>query len=307
VCPCWTSFVPLCAYIVLNMMSAAFLRVMPLLVLLSVRFSYAYRPVVIMHGMNNNENGYAKNVDALKAAYPGIYVLPLAVFDDLSSIITSMDKQMEGVVQAIRSDPHLVNGFNFYGESQGALIARVYVSSVNDPPVHNLVALCGPQAGVGVCPTIEENPWKEWCADFGSDILYGLPDCSFCSYWKGENEQNYLSKSQWLAKVNNDKANTYNATYRNNMLSLNKYMASVALRDEIVNPPQSAWHTFYEWNDDDRTKVVPWNETDGYVHDVLGLKTLHERGDLLLNAFDGPHVTYNMTWWNATVLPMFDN
>ena len=53
-----------------------------------------YRPVVIMHGMNNNERGYAKNIDSLKKKYPGIYVLALPVFDDLSSILTSMDKQL---------------------------------------------------------------------------------------------------------------------------------------------------------------------------------------------------------------------
>lgn len=128
----------------------------------------AYRPVVIMHGMNNNERGYAKNVDAIKKAYPGIYVTALAVYDDKSSILTPMEKQLEGVIDAIRNDGNLTNGFNFYGESQGALLARTYVSTCNDPPVHNLVALNGPQNGVGECPTIEMQPFKEWCGDLGS-------------------------------------------------------------------------------------------------------------------------------------------
>ena len=50
----------------------------------------------------------------------------------------------------------LKDGFTFYGESQGGLIARVYVSEYNDPPVHNLIAISGPQAGVGACPTVDD-------------------------------------------------------------------------------------------------------------------------------------------------------
>ena len=34
----------------------------------------SYRPVVIMHGMNNNEKGYEKNIEAIQAQYPGIYM-----------------------------------------------------------------------------------------------------------------------------------------------------------------------------------------------------------------------------------------
>ena len=58
---------------------------------------------------------------------------------------------------------NLKNGFNFYGESQGALLARAFVTTVNVPPVYNLVALNGPQAGVGECPTIDGPVLKKLC------------------------------------------------------------------------------------------------------------------------------------------------
>jgi len=51
---------------------------------------------------------------------------------------------------------------------------------------------------------------------------------------------------------------------------------------------------------------MPLNETDDYKEDWLGLKTLNERGDLLLNSFDGGHVNYTMDWWNDNVLQMFN-
>lgn len=276
-------------------------------ILLSITWaSDTYRPVVIMHGMNSDERGYKRNVDAIKAKYPGIYVANLAVYDDLSSMLTHMDKQIAAVIAAIKKDPKLSKGFNFYGESQGALLARAYVTLSNDPPVYNLVAMNGPQNGVGECPTIEVPVIKQLCGDLGTALeIYHWPACSFCSYWRGKNKTTYLDNSQWLADVDNER--TVNQTRRQNMISLNKYMATVALRDTIVQPAQSAWHTYWYWGDESRSKVMNLTETDGYKNDVLGLKTLDERGDLILNSFDGTHCGYQMSWWNATVLPMFDN
>lgn len=265
----------------------------------------AYRPVVIMHGMNNGGGGYQKNIDALKAKYPGIYVTSLYVYDGSSSETTKMDKQLAAMTAAIQKDGNLSRGFNFYGESQGALLARAFVTTSNVPPVYNLVALNGPQAGVGECPNVEVPVIKQLCGNLGTDLdIYHWPFCSFCSYWKGRKEDVYLKNSEWLADVNNDR--TINQTRRQNMISLNKYMATVALRDTMVQPAQSAWHTYWHWDDASRSTVMPLNETEGYTSDALGLRTLDARGDLILNSFDGGHTEYTMDWWNEHVLPMFD-
>ena len=91
------------------------------------------------------------------------------------------------------------------------------------------------------------------------------------------------------------------------MISLNKYMVTYAEKDTTVQPPQSAWHTYWKWGDEKRQDVMQLEDTLPYIHDVLGLKTLNERGDFIRNSFDGAHVSYNMSWWNTVVLPMFDN
>merc|ERR1712194_289418 len=100
---------------------------------------------------------------------------------------------------------------------------------------------------------------------------------------------------------------TINKGYRNNMISLNKYMATFASGDTVVQPAQSAWHSFWNWDDEWRSSVMELNETSGYKNDALGLKTLNERGDLILNSFEGDHLKYTMEWWDANVLSMFDN
>ena len=91
------------------------------------------------------------------------------------------------------------------------------------------------------------------------------------------------------------------------MISLNKYMATYASKDTVVQPAQSAWHSYWHWNDTWRSSIMLLNETEGYKDDRLGLKTLNERGDLILNWFDGDHLKYNMSWWNENILPMFDD
>ena len=177
---------------------------------------------------------------------------------------------------------------------------------MNDPPVFNLVALNGPQAGVGECPSVEVPVLKQLCGDLGTKLdIYKWPFCSFCNYWKGKEKAAYLDKSDWLAEVNNDR--TINPLYQANMRSLNKYMATRATEDTTVQPSYSAWHTYWDWGEESRKNIIPYNETDGYKTDALGLQTLDKRGDLLLNEFEGAHVSYNMTWWREVVLPMFGN
>jgi len=245
-------------------------------------------------------------VKEVQARYPGVYMLNLPVYDKFQSLVTDMNKQLEAITVAIQNDSNLVDGFNFYGESQGALLARAYVTSVNNPPVYNLVSLCGPQDGVGECPEVEIPVVKQLCGDFVTDIdTYRWPECSFCGYWRGKNKHTYLENSAFLANVNNDRST--NETRRQNMISLNKYMATMSLRDNIVQPRESAWHTHWYWDDETRSRVMPLNETSGYKNDALGLRTLNERGDLILNSFDGPHAAPSEDWWKENILPMLVN
>ena len=88
------------------------------------------------------------------------------------------------------------------------------------------------------------------------------------------------------------------------MKTLNLYMASVGSNDEVVQPRESAWHTFWPWGSA-FTDVVDPRETESYQGDYLGLKTLDEQGKLILNMYEGPHTGYNASWWHEVVKPLF--
>jgi palmitoyl-protein thioesterase len=224
---------------------------------------------------------------------------------------TKLKAQMARIAISIASDPMLAGtrgrgGFNFYGESQGGLLARSYVTMHNDPPVYNLVAISGPQAGVGMCPEVDFPVAKTICAG-GAPVLgvYSWPDCSFCDFWKGLDEKEYLKKSNWLAAVNNDRPDKV-ASHAANMKTLNFYMASAGSDDKVVQPRESAWHTFWKWGGKrEQADIVDWRETESYKGDWLGLQTLDKQGKLEFNMYEGTHTSYNKTWWQSTVMPVF--
>lgn len=271
-------------------------------------FRSNWRPVVIMHGMGSRLVEYEKNILWLRQAYPGIYVKNLNNYPGPPSMMTHMEPMQVRLTQSIQNDPMLQDGFNFYGESQGGLQARAFVTLTNDPPVYNLVAISGPQEGVGLCPTIDMPVLKQICAD-GAPIvdIYHWPKCSFCDYWHGLSEAKYLKSNQWLAALNNahEKKDPAKAA---RMKSLNFYMASAGSDDKIVQPRESAWHTFWPWGGPQKeSAVMDWRQTDGYKGDWLGLQTLDKQGKLEFNMYEGTHTAYNETWWKQVVLPVFNN
>ncbi len=55
---------------------------------------------------------------------------------------------MADFAAVVQSDPKLSKGFHAVGLSQGGLIVRAYVELYNNPPVVNLLSLCGPQVSL---------------------------------------------------------------------------------------------------------------------------------------------------------------
>merc|ERR1719420_1071908 len=114
----------------------------------------------------------------INTTFPGIYVNRLQILCGQVSMTTPMGEMMRVMVKAIRADPRLKNGFNFYGESQGALMARAYAMAFNDPPVYNLIAINGPQAGVGLCPMVDQKWVRAICANGAAFLnIYRWPKC----------------------------------------------------------------------------------------------------------------------------------
>lgn len=249
-----------------------------------------YRPVVILHGVGAKAADMQLVISWIQADYPGIYAVSVEIGNGPSdSWFMPINQQVDEFAQTIKNDSNLKNGFNLIGYSQGGLITRAYVERYNDPPVYNLISWVGPQDGVfgvpevnAICP---DNlcPFFDWLFDLllhgGSPSEFLQTHYSFAAYWKNPHDiSGYLANNVFLADINNEK-DTKNITYKKNMLSLNTYLLTYATLDSIVIPRVSPWFEFYAPNQE--VNIVPFNQSQTYTEDWIGLQTLNKAGKLL--------------------------
>lgn len=266
-----------------------------------------YRPVVLLHGLFATSEAMSHIQGWLEQDFPGIYVHNLQIGNGTNkwdSLFINMNKQMEIMNSKIQADPLLrEGGFDLIGHSQGGLGTRSWIERYGHlykNPVHNYISLAGVQDGTyGV-------PWvSDWCPDsvsicgdivnMMSDFAYDptsealfQQDISFAQYWKSPlNQTAYLKYSGFLADVNNERE-VKNATYRQNLISVNKAIFLHALEDHIVVPSTSEVWQFYNWGQD---SVVAANitQTATYQGDWIGLKTLDQTGKLTLASVNCTH------------------
>ena len=79
----------------------------------------------------------------------------------------------------------------------------------------------------------------------------------------------FIVWNDFLADINNDR-DIKNTKYRDNMISLNKYVMLQALNDTVVIPKESEWHGYWEWGNPDK-KLLTMRETDAYKGDWIGM------------------------------------
>jgi len=232
--------------------------------------------------------------------FPGIYIANIEIGDGRSdSLMIGMNDQVAEFAAKVQNDSKLQGGFNLIGHSQGGLITRAYVERYNDPPVYNLISWAGPQMGQFGMPAVNAIcPDQDALCDFFLDLMdllmYGewvdewmQNHISFAAYWKDIFEYDlYLKFNTFLADINNE-YDSKNNTYRSNLMSLNAYLLEYSTIDNIVIPMSSPWFEFFAIGED--TTVVPWNQTDLYVGDWIGTKTLYESKKLFMYAIDCDH------------------
>lgn len=97
-------------------MSAATL----LLVLVGCGVCFAYRPVVLMHGVFSSNESISDLVSAINRSHPGTKLLNVDAFNNMASL-QSMWKQVDGVYDKIKAFmDDASEGVNMVCYSQGA-------------------------------------------------------------------------------------------------------------------------------------------------------------------------------------------
>ncbi|KAJ5076059.1 lysosomal thioesterase ppt2 [Anaeramoeba ignava] len=260
-----------------------------LIVLIFSSFVLADWPIVVMHGCRESAEKMAEFVGWIKAAKPDVYVLNMEIGDGLiDSLIGEMSKEVDEFNANIQADPVLSKSekINVVGFSQGGLLCRGYIERYNSPPVANFITLATPHAGVFGIPVID----LQWLDELLKKSAYipGVQEVfTFAQYWKDPLDYNtYLEKSIFLPDLNNEKE-TKNPKYRENLISLDSFTMLMATADIIVYPNESELFGFY----DENLNVIPYNNTQAYKEDWLGIKTLQEEKKLYTYSVPCTHGT----------------
>ena len=268
-----------------------------------------YRPVVIMHGITATAADMNEIAGWICQSFEGIYVVSIEIgngYDD--SFLLPMNKQVELFCETVRADPHLQNGFNMIGVSQGSLIVRGAVEKCS-LPVYNLITLVGVHQGIFGIPNLQTlpPPIRELVSEFAyEETVQNV--ISAAGYWRDPYQlDKYLSKSHFLPWINNE-GTQRNETYRLNMLKLNSFVMVYSDIDEIVSPKQTGWFIGFQSN-----SLTPesWNQSRQYTEDLIGLRTMQEQGKLHYFTCHTPHQEVKHTpgkqFFFENILTFFNN
>jgi palmitoyl-protein thioesterase len=258
-------------------------------------------PLVIWHGLGDSfqAEGLKEIAQLAEEVNPGTYVHIVHLADSDSgdrqaTFLGNLTEQIARVCEQLGSEPILSTApaVNALGFSQGGQFLRAFVERCNFPPVHNLVTMGSQHNGIFKfqgCASARD--WvcqgAEALLRFGrwSDFVQArlVP----AQYFRDPEEyDDYLAHSNFLADVNNDRAEK-NTNYKNNLMSLNRFGLFMFEDDKTAIPKQSAW--FAEVNQTSG-EVTPLRERQVYQEDWLGLRALDEQGRLDFETIPGPHM-----------------
>ncbi|KAF7637727.1 hypothetical protein Mgra_00002702 [Meloidogyne graminicola] len=238
-------------------------------------------PVVIWHGMGDSccnplSMSYIKKL--IQTNIPGIYVYSVMLGNNIAEDIekgffSNMNEQIQIVCEILKKDQNLINGYNAIGFSQGGLFMRAIAQRCPYPPIKNLISIGGPQQGV-----------------------FGIVQAQF---WHDPTRiEDYRNKNIFLPELNCEIK--CNSTYKKNMLKLQNFVLVQFLKDEEIQPKESAWFGFYSENDTE--KIIPMEQTNLYKQDLIGLKTLEKTGRLHFLSINGKHLHITSGIFTAEII-----
>ncbi|OTF74466.1 palmitoyl-protein thioesterase 1-like protein [Euroglyphus maynei] len=259
-------------------------------------------PVVMYHGMGDTAYGSINSVKTfLEDKFPGIYVTSIqmgnnAEEDFLSSYLMNLNKQVETACAIIKADPHLKNGYNGIGFSQGGQILRAIAQRCPEPPMKNLISLGGQHQGVYGLPkcmgSIKICNYVREMLNFGAYVRYVQDNLVQAEFWHDPLQEDlYRNRSIFLADINNEKQ-PRNESYKINLTRLKNLVLVQFLNDTIVQPKESSWFQFYNQG---QAKIV-YNLRDSplYQEDWIGLKQLDQTKRLKLLGAIGDHLQFHV-------------
>ncbi|KAL9131602.1 MAG: hypothetical protein Q9217_000490 [Psora testacea] len=218
--------------------------------------------------------------------------------DQSATFFGNLTDEVQTVCTKLAQEPILskAKGINAIGFSQGGQFMRAYVERCNDPPVKNLVTFGSQHNGITDFQNCNENSWNPLVCAAWDSILKSQTWTNFvqsrlvpAQYFRDpEDMENYLTHSNFLADVNNER-DRKNVTYKENMKKLERFVMYMFSDDTTVVPKETAYFDEVIGTGDE-AKITKLKDREIYKEDWLGLKDLDQSGRLEFRVAEGGHM-----------------
>lgn len=254
-------------------------------------------PVLLWHGMGDTYDSESMKwvVEQLKRGQPDLNIYSIYIDTDSdkdreASVFGNVMVQLTDVCDQVKNlDVDIEKGFNGIGFSQGGLFIRSLAQTCN-VTFHNIISVGSPQNGIADLPPCDPS---NWMCKKRNEYIKGKMYTKFmqenniqAQYYRDiDNYDTYLLKSSYLKFVNNELFKDLD--YFNRLISLNKFVMIMFEKDETLVPKESAWF----WDIEAKTGIVlPFEETDSYKYDMIGLQTLNKEGKIDFLSINDVHL-----------------
>jgi palmitoyl-protein thioesterase len=222
----------------------------------------------------------------------------------MSSVFMDFEQQGEAACKQLEDDPDFQGEFSVVGNSQGGLIARYVVEKCKylKGKVRNFVSFGGPHMGVGKLPHCFNGficNFINYIIDWGVYWSFFQHHVGPAGYFRDPKQlEFYKSHSIFLPSVNNEVS--FDKQAYDNFSSLNRVFLGMFAQDTMIYPAETAW--FHELMADGSIK--PFNETDLYLNDLIGLRKLVEEDRVVFHRFPGDHLQFSYADIDEFVIPV---
>lgn len=261
-------------------------------------------PIAVFHGLGDSCN------------FPGVSEFTRYLGKELNTLsrcieigdgptaswLMSLNLQLDNACESLKKIPEFNKGVNLVGLSQGGLLVRVLAQSCN-LSIKSVISIGGPQMGLSTMPKCVTGYFCDIYQDaINMGIYEKVPQLHIGppGYYKDPKEfEKFVDKSGFLSKYNNEK--TLNKTLIENLQKIEKLVLVLFAQDSVTDPKETQHFSFYA--NGSKSTILPYNKTNDYINDLIGLRTLDLQHKLIRESIEADHLQLTSQALQQSIIP----